>query len=82
MTLNNFLKQKFYNMARVKRRTKKCTITGRRFPVAEFYKNPSTIDGYHPYSKVADNFRRRLKDTNLKTSDLRKMFNNLNLKIA
>ncbi len=69
-------------MARVKRRTKLCTLTGRRFPLAEFYKNPSTLDGYHPYSKVADNFRRRLKDTPLTTRKLRKMFQNLNLKTA
>jgi len=68
--------------ARVKRSTKTCTMTGLRFPISQFYKNPNTVDGYHPYSKVADNFRRRLKDTNLTTMDLRGMFINLNSNIA
>ena len=82
MTQNNFLKQKHYNMARIRRRTKTCTITGLRFPIKHFYKNNNTEDGYHPYSKVADNFRRRLKNTNVTTMDLRDMFNNLNLNLA
>ena len=82
MILNNILNQKFYNMAKVKRRTKNCSITNRRFPVAQFYKNPNTTDGYHPYSKVAGNFRRRLKGTSINTQELRKMFNELNLKLA
>ena len=61
-------------MARVNRRTKTCTMTGLRFPVSQFYRNTNTVDGYHPYSKVADNFRRRLKDTNVTTMDLRELF--------
>ena len=69
-------------MARVNRRTKMCTMTGRMFPVSEFYRNNNTIDGFHPYSKVADNFRRRLRNTNLTTMKLRRMFDNLNLKVA
>lgn len=82
MTPNNFLKPKLYNMARVKRTIKTCSMTGFTFPLEQFYKNINTIDGYHPYSKVADNFRRRLKDTNITTMDLRNMFNNLNLKLT
>ena len=69
-------------MARVNRRTKICTMTGLRFPVTQFYRNTNTVDGYHPYSKVADNFRRRLKGTSINTQELRKMFNELNLKLA
>ena len=69
-------------MARINRRTKTCTMTGLRFPVSQFYRNTNTVDGYHPYSKVADNFRRRLKDTNVTTMDLRELFTNLNTKLA
>ena len=39
--------------------TKQCAMTGMTFPVTEFYVNNSTTDGLHPYSKKADNFRRR-----------------------
>ena len=69
-------------MARVKRRIKTCSMTGFVFPLEQFYKNTNTRDGYHPYSKVADNFRRRLTNTNLTTMELRRMFANLNLKVA
>ncbi len=54
--------------------TKQCAMTGMNFPVTEFYVNNSTTDGLHPYSKKADNFRRR---TGLNASDLRNMFNTL-----
>ena len=54
--------------------TKQCAMTGMTFPVTEFYVNNSTIDGLHPYSKKADNFRRR---TGMNASDLRNMFNTL-----
>ena len=64
------------------KRTKKCDMTGIRFPVGEFYVNRNTADGLHPYSKKADNFRRRLKGTNVGTVELRNMFNNLKFKIA
>ena len=62
-------------MARTKRATtKQCAMTGMNFPVTEFYVNNSTKDGLHPYSKKADNFRRR---TGVNANDLRTMFNNL-----
>ena len=62
-------------MARTKRATtKQCAMTGMNFPVTEFYVNNSTKDGLHPYSKKADNFRRR---TGVSANDLRTMFNNL-----
>ena len=54
--------------------TKQCAMTGMNFPVTEFYVNNSTTDGLHPYSKKADNFRRR---TGMNASDLRNMFNTL-----
>ena len=54
--------------------TKQCAMTGMNFPVTEFYVNNSTTDGLHPYSKKADNFRRR---TGVNASDLRNMFNTL-----
>ncbi len=38
------------------------------------YVNNGTNDGLHPYSKKADNFRRR---TGVSANDLRTMFNNL-----
>jgi hypothetical protein len=44
------------------------------FPTNEFYVNNSSKDGLHPYTKKADNFRRR---TGINASDLRQMFNNL-----
>ena len=69
-------------MARINRRTKTSTMTGLRFPVTQCYRNTNTVDGYHPYSKSADNFRRRLKDSNVTTMDLRELFTNLNTKIA
>ena len=54
--------------------TKQCAMTGMNFPVTEFYANSNTNDGLHPYSKKADNFRRR---TGINASDLRNMFNTL-----
>ena len=61
---------------------KLCNITGLQFPVTQFYKNKNTLDGYHPYSKKADNFRRRLVGTNVNTQELRQMFSNLLQKTA
>ena len=62
-------------MARTRKvTTKECAMTGMNFPVTEFYVNNSTKDGLHPYSKKADNFRRR---TGVNANDLRTMFNNL-----
>ena len=62
-------------MARTRKvTTKQCAMTGMNFPVTEFYVNNSTKDGLHPYSKKADNFRRR---TGVSANDLRTMFNNL-----
>ena len=62
-------------MARRKKVTsKQCAITGMNFPTTEFYVNNSSKDGLHPYTKKADNFRRR---TGVNASDLRQMFNNL-----
>lgn len=67
-------------MARAKKsnpKTKRCEMTSMDFPVSEFYANKNTSDNLHPYSKKADNFRRRLKGTGIGTSELRSMFNNL-----
>ena len=62
-------------MARTRKiTTKECAMTGMNFPVTEFYVNNSTKDGLHPYSKKADNFRRR---TGVNANDLKTMFNNL-----
>jgi len=62
-------------MARTRKvTTKQCAMTGMNFPVTEFYVNNNTADGLHPYSKKADNFRRR---TGVNATDLRTMFNNL-----
>ena len=62
-------------MARTRKvTTKQCAMTGMNFPVTEFYANKSTNDGLHPYSKKADNFRRR---TGVNSNDLRIMFTNL-----
>ena len=62
-------------MARTRKiTTKECAMTGMNFPVTEFYVNNSTKDGLHPYSKKADNFRRR---TGISANNLRTMFNNL-----
>ena len=44
------------------------------FPTTEFYVNNSSKDGLHPYTKKADNFRRR---TGVNAGNLRTMFNNL-----
>ena len=57
-------------------------MTGLNFPTTEFYANKKTIDGLHPYSKQADNFRRRLSGTNVGTNELREMFTNLITKTA
>tara|TARA_B100001250_G_scaffold82625_1_gene68171 strand:- start:757 stop:960 length:204 start_codon:yes stop_codon:yes gene_type:complete len=62
------------------KKTKKCDLTGIRLPVKEFYVNHNTTDGLHPYSKQADNFRRRLKGTGIGTTQLRNMFNKLKFK--
>ena len=62
-------------MARTRKiTTKECAMTGMNFPVTEFYVNNGTNDGLHPYSKKADNFRRR---TGVSANNLRTMFNNL-----
>jgi len=62
-------------MARTRKvKTKECAMTGMNFPTNEFYVNNSSKDGLHPYTKKADNFRRR---TGVNAGDLRKMFNNL-----
>ena len=62
-------------MARTRKiTTKECAMTGMNFPVTEFYVNKSANDGLHPYSKKADNFRRR---TGISANNLRTMFNNL-----
>ena len=59
---------------RKKATTKQCAMTGMTLPTSEFYVNNSSKDGLHPYTKKADNFRRR---TGVNASDLRQMFNNL-----
>ena len=62
-------------MARTRKvKTKECAMTGMNFPVTEFYANKNTSDGLHPYSKKADNFRRR---TGINANDLITMLNNL-----
>ena len=52
-------------------KTKRCNITGMKFPVSEFYVNKNTQDGLHPYSKYADNYRRT---TEFSTRQLRRAF--------
>ena len=52
-------------------KTKRCNITGMKFPVSEFYVNKNTQDGLHPYSKYADNYRRT---TEFGTKQLRQAF--------
>ena len=51
-------------------KTKLCTVTGVEFPVTEFYVNKNTPDGFHPYSKYADNYRRT---TEFSTQQLRRV---------
>ena len=66
-------------MARRKKETTKlCAMTGMTFPTTEFYANNTSKDGLHAYSKIADNFRRRLQATGatVGTTELRTMFNN------
>tara|TARA_B100000287_G_scaffold340535_1_gene326995 strand:+ start:4363 stop:4560 length:198 start_codon:yes stop_codon:yes gene_type:complete len=64
-------------MARIKRTVKTCEMTGRPYPVNEFYVNRNTEDGLHPYSKAADNFRRRLLGTGVGTMHLKQLFKTL-----
>ena len=52
-------------------KTKRCNVTGVKFPVSEFYVNKNTPDGLHPYSKYADNYRRT---TEFGTKQLRQVF--------
>jgi len=55
----------------MKAKTKRCNVTGLRFPLTEFYVNKNTPDGLHPYSKYADNYRRT---TEFSTRQLRRVF--------
>ena len=55
----------------MKAKTKRCNVTGLKFPVSEFYNNTNTPDGLHPYSKYADNYRRT---TEFSTKQLRRAF--------
>ena len=55
----------------MKAKTKRCNVTGLRFPLTEFYVNKNTPDGLHPYSKYADNYRRT---TEFSTKQLRRAF--------
>jgi|TARA_R110000787_G_scaffold29013_4_gene78985 hypothetical protein len=52
-------------------KTKKCNVTGLEFSVKDFYSNPRTLDGLHPYAKHVDNFRRT---NNYSTEELRRVF--------
>ena len=52
-------------------KTKRCNVTGLRFPLTEFYINKNTQDGLHPYSKYADDYRRT---TEFSTKQLRRAF--------
>ncbi len=52
-------------------KTKRCNVTGLRFPLTEFYVNKNTQDGLHPYSKYADDYRRT---TEFSTKQLRRAF--------
>ena len=52
-------------------KTKRCNVTGLRFPLTEFYVNKNTPDGLHPYSKYADDYRRT---TEFSTIQLRRVF--------
>jgi len=54
-----------------KTKTKRCNVTGLRFPLTEFYVNKNTQDGLHPYSKYADDYRRT---TEFSTKQLRRVF--------
>ena len=55
-------------------KTKKCDVTGLEFSVEDFYSNPRTQDGLHPYAKHVDNFRRT---NNYSTEELRRVFQTL-----
>jgi hypothetical protein len=55
-------------------KTKTCDVTGLEFSVKDFYKNPRTTDGLHPYAKHVDNFRRTTRYT---TDELRRVFRSL-----
>ena len=55
-------------------KTKKCDVTGLEFSVEDFYRNPRTTDGLHPYAKHVDNFRRT---NNYSTEELRRVFQSL-----
>ncbi|MCP4255092.1 MAG: hypothetical protein GY775_17140 [Candidatus Scalindua sp.] len=55
-------------------KTKKCAVTGLRFPLTDFYNNARTNDGLHPYAKHVDNFRRT---NNYSTEELRRVFQTL-----
>ena len=52
-------------------KTKRCNVTGIKFPVDEFYVNKNSRDGLHPYSKYADDYRRT---TEFSTKQLRRVF--------
>ena len=52
-------------------KTKRCNVTGLKFPLTEFYINKNTQDGLHPYSKYADDYRRT---TEFSTKQLRRVF--------
>ena len=52
-------------------KTKRCNVTGLKFPLTEFYINKNTQDGLHPYSKYADDYRRT---TEFSTKQLRRAF--------
>jgi hypothetical protein len=54
------------------RRTKKCSVSGMRYPLKEFYRNDNYSDGLHPYAKKYDNFRRK---TGFKTAEMRELIN-------
>lgn len=59
--------------------TKVCGLTGQTLPVSEFNKNSTQPDGLHPYSRRADNFRRKLqaKGCVISTTQLREELTNL-----
>jgi hypothetical protein len=53
---------------------KTCTLSGKRFRATSknFYASPTSSDGYHPYQKNFDNFR-RVTGTSVQTT--RKLIN-------
>lgn len=55
-------------------RMKTCSLSGKRFRATSenFYASPTAKDGYHPYQKDFDNFR-RVTGTSVKTT--RKLIN-------